>query len=55
MEDMLDSHEFLLDVFGDGDPVFGILPFNVIVFSADALLKKPGRLGIACGNDGLSA
>ncbi len=52
---MLDSHEFLRDVLGDGDPDFGMLPFNVIVFSDELLLEKLGRLGIAFGVAGSSA
>ncbi len=48
---MLDSHEFLLDVFGDGEPDFGMLPFSVIVFSVEVLLEKLGRPGIDFGDD----
>lgn len=39
--EILDSHEFRLEL-GDGDPDLGMFPFNVIVFSVDALLEKPG-------------
>jgi len=52
---MLDNHEFLLDVFGEGDPDFGKLPFNVIVFSVELLLEKLGRPGIGFGDDGGSS
>jgi hypothetical protein len=48
---MLDSHEFLRV----GDPDFGMLPFNVIVFSPELLLEKPGLLGMAFGEAGSSA
>jgi hypothetical protein len=51
LEEMLDSHEFLRDVPGDGDPDFGRLPFNVIVFSVELLLEKLGRPGIVFGDD----
>ena len=52
---MLDSHEFLRDVVGDGVPDFGRLPFNVIVFSDELLLAKLGRPGVAFGDAGSSA
>ncbi len=48
---MLDNHEFLLDVFGDGVPDFGKLPFSVIVFSVELLLEKLGRPGMGLGDD----
>jgi hypothetical protein len=44
-EDMLDNHEFLLDVPGDGEP-FGGVRFNVAVFSEEALRESPGLVGI---------
>jgi hypothetical protein len=52
---MLDSHEFLRDVVGDGVPDFGRLPFNVIVFSVELLRAKLGRPGIDFGDAGSSA
>lgn len=52
---MLDSHEFLRDVVGDGVPDFGRLPFNVIVFSVELLLAKLGRPGVAFADAGSSA
>jgi len=52
---MLDNHEFLLDVLGEGDPDFGKLPFSVIVFSIEVLLEKFGRPGICFGEDGGSS
>lgn len=55
LEEMLDSHEFLRDVVGDGVPDFGRLPFNVIVFSDELLLAKLGRPGIAFADAGSSA
>jgi hypothetical protein len=51
LEEMLDNHEFLLEVFGDGDPDFGRLPFNVIVLSVELLLEKVGRPGIDLGDE----
>ncbi len=52
LEEMLDNHEFLLVVFGDGDTDFGRLPFSVIVFSVELLLEKLGRPpGIGLGDD----
>lgn len=45
LEEMLDNHEFRRPVFGDGDGDFGMLPFNVAVFSGEVLLEKPGRWG----------
>jgi hypothetical protein len=48
---MLDNHEFLRDVFGDGDPDFGRLPFKVIVFSVELLLEKLGRPGMGFGEE----
>jgi hypothetical protein len=39
LEDMLDSHEFRRVPFGDGEPVFGRLPFNVTVLSDEPLLE----------------
>jgi hypothetical protein len=42
---MLDNQEFRLEL-GDGEPEFGMLPFNVAVFSVlEVLLEKPGRCG----------
>jgi len=51
---MLDNHEFLLVVLGDGDPDFGKLPFSVIVFSVELLLEKLGRPGMDLGDDACS-
>jgi hypothetical protein len=52
---MLDSHEFLRDVLGDGVPDLGKLPFNVIVFSDELLLEKLGRPGIGFGEGARSS
>lgn len=52
---MLDNHEFLRDVFGDGDPDLGKLPFNVIVLSDEVLLEKFGRPGIGFGEGARSS
>lgn len=40
---MLDSHEFRLPVFVGGVSAFCVVPFNVEVFSVEALLEKLGR------------
>jgi hypothetical protein len=56
LEEMVDNHEFLLGVLGDGDPDLDKLPFNVIVFSVELLLEKLGRPGIGFGDgEGSSA
>jgi hypothetical protein len=44
-EDMLDNHEFLLDVPGDAEPFVGVR-FNVAVFSEEPLRESPGLVGI---------
>lgn len=51
LEEKLDSHEFRREP-GDGEPVFGRLPF-VTVFSVDILLAYPGLLfGVGFGEEG---
>lgn len=52
-EEMLDNHEFLLDVGppGDGDLAS---PLIVIVFSEEPDLEIAGRGGMVCGEVGLS-
>lgn len=53
LDEKLDNHEFRRDVLGDGEPVFGRLPFSVTVLSVDELLANPGLLfGIYLGEDG---
>lgn len=52
-EEKLDNHELRLEL-GDGDPPLGILPFNVVVFSVEELLEKPG-LCAAIGLGGVEA
>ena len=53
LEEMLESHEFRRDVFGDVERFFGRLPFSVTVFSDELLLVKLGRLGIVFGGVGV--
>ena len=43
LEDMLDSHEFLLGVFVGGVSAFCAPPFSVEVFSVEVVLEKLGR------------
>lgn len=43
LDDMLDSHEFLLPAFAEGVVAFGVPPFRVDVFSVEVLLEKLGR------------
>lgn len=43
LDDILDSHEFLLPAFAGGVVAFCVPPFIVDVFSVEALLEKLGR------------
>jgi hypothetical protein len=52
LEDMLESHEFRRDVFGDVETFFGTTaPFSVTVFSVELDLEKLG-LCIDFGDEG---
>ncbi len=55
LDEILDNHEFRRPAFGDGDGGFGMLPFNIAVFSVEMLLEKPGRWGFGFGAVGATS